>query len=86
MNQTIASGVAVSGGLLSVVTMISQVARVEVRATVFGSFAAVAAVSSVAGPILGGQLQYGGKFNSSLTRVHNQASSQIDTVGGGAFG
>lgn len=35
--------------------MISQVARVEVRATVFGSFAAVAAISSVAGPLLGGK-------------------------------
>lgn len=48
-------GIAVSGGLISVVTMISQVARLEVRAIVFGSFAAVSAVSSVAGPMLGGK-------------------------------
>ncbi|KIM29951.1 hypothetical protein M408DRAFT_328401 [Serendipita vermifera MAFF 305830] len=49
-------GIAVAGGFISVVTMISQVARIEVRALVFGSFAAVNAVASVAGPMLGGIL------------------------------
>lgn len=47
-------GVGGSGGFISILTIIAQISRLEIRPILLGSFGAVFGFASVFGPLLGG--------------------------------
>jgi MFS family permease len=49
------AGVGAAGIFTSILTIIARVTRLQDRPALFGAFGAVFAVSSVAGPLLGGR-------------------------------
>lgn len=49
-------GVGASGIYISIITVLSQITKLENRPILFGTFGAVFAIASVAGPLLGGAL------------------------------
>ena len=49
-------GVGASGIFISILTVLSQVTRLEQRPLLFGSFGGVFALASVVGPLLGGNV------------------------------
>jgi hypothetical protein len=48
------SGVGGSGGFIAILTIIAQVARIEIRPILLGSFGGVFGLASIFGPLLGG--------------------------------